>query len=206
MSSDDLNIKIYTLQDIAKEEKMPALTPEQIEAKLLELKDKLPQIVISELEQNLKKVSVTEDQFKEIIARVMQIYSSAAYASELEKINQRLNELDNSVSYFVKYLENEFQKPREVKNTIGSDIISTSILLKWVEFLLSRTGMEHLEEVLQLYVELGWIDEALSSKMLLLARALDVPVETKSSKLEAKDHIQSLIFIERLKAVNLINL
>lgn len=204
MNSDDLNIKIYTLQEIkAKEEKMQTLTPEQIEAKLLELRDKLPHTVITELEQNLKKVKVTEEQFKEIIARVMQTYTNTAFTSELEKINQRLNELDNSVSYFVKYLENEFQKP---SIEIGSDIISTSILLKWVEFLLSRTGEEYLGEVLKLYVDLGWITEALSSKMQLLARALHIPVEAKSSKLEAKDHIQSLIFIERLKAVNLIDL
>jgi archaellum component FlaD/FlaE len=154
------------------------------------------------LEQNLKKVKVTEEQCAEIIAKVMQACSASnAYASELEKINQRLNELDNSISYFVKYLENEFQKPR-VKFEIESDIISTSILLKWVEFLLSRTG-ESLAEVLQLYVELGWIDEALSSKMLILAKALDVPNQAKNSKLGAKDHIQSLIFIEKLKAVNL---
>ncbi|MEM2934231.1 MAG: FlaD/FlaE family flagellar protein [Halobacteria archaeon] len=204
MNSNELNIKIYTLQEIkAKEEKMQTLTPEQIEAKLLELRDKLPPTVITELEQNLKKVKVTEEQFKEIIARVMQAYTSTAFESELEKINQRLNELDNSVSYFVKYLENEFQKP---SIEIGSDIISTSILLKWVEFLLSRTGEEYLGEVLKTYVDLGWITEALSSKMQLLARTLHIPTEAKNPKLEAKDHIQSLIFIERLKAVNLIDL
>ncbi|MEM2924247.1 MAG: FlaD/FlaE family flagellar protein [Methanocellales archaeon] len=203
MNSDDLNIKIYTLEEIKSEgEKTHTLTPEEIEIKLLELKDKLPHTIISELEQNLKKARVTEEQFKEIIKRVMQA-SKSNFASELERINQRLNELDNSVSFFVKYLENEFQKP---SIGIGSDIISTSILLKWVEYLLSRTGEEYLGEVLKVYVELGWIDEALRNKMLLLARVLHISTEVTNFKLEAKDHIQSLIFIEKLKAVNLVNL
>lgn len=211
-------IKIYTLQEIKnqREEEMPeprrTLTAQEIEAKLAELKDKLPFSVISELEQNLKKVKVTEQQFQEIIERVTQAYESANAKDDLEKIHQKLNELDNSVSYFVKYIENEFQKPAQGKTGAatgpGSDIISTSILLKWTEFLLSRTGEEHLGEVLQLYADLGWIDEALGSKMLLMAKGLEVQQSeggrSKSSKLEARDHIQSLIFIERLRAVEMI--
>ncbi len=219
MNQEELeNIKIYTIHDI---EKSPAadqtdvlLSTDLIEEKLSRLESRLPPDVISELEQNLKKVMITEKQCDEIIERVIQAYESVAGGNDLEKIHQKLNELDNYVAYFQQYLENQFQKPAKGSNKnadgkwIETDIISVSILLKWIEFLLSRTGEENMGEAVQLYLELGWIDEALGNKMLLIAKGLAAPqneeIKNKSSKLSAKDHIQSLIFIERLKAIELV--
>lgn len=75
----------------------------------------------------------------------------------------------------------------------------TSIyLLNWIEFLMEKVGRNNLHEVLEYYIEIGWISEEVSKKMMTFANGIDYYVERPTWKLLPEDHTKSLMFIEQL--------
>ncbi|MFH0903945.1 MAG: FlaD/FlaE family flagellar protein [Methanobacteriota archaeon] len=73
------------------------------------------------------------------------------------------------------------------------------ILLNWIEFLMEKVGRNNLFDVLEYYMEIGWIGEDVSSKMMAYASGIDYFVERPSWKLLPEDHTKSLLFIEQLR-------
>ncbi|MDP3103819.1 MAG: FlaD/FlaE family flagellar protein, partial [Candidatus Methanoperedens sp.] len=73
------------------------------------------------------------------------------------------------------------------------------ILLNWIEFLMEKVGRNNLFDVLEYYIEIGWISEEVSSKMMAYASGIDYFVERPSWKLLPEDHTKSLLFIEQLR-------
>ncbi len=73
------------------------------------------------------------------------------------------------------------------------------ILLSWIEFLMEKVGRNNLVDVLEYYVEIGWIGEGVSSKMMVYANGIDYYVERPTWKLLPDDHTKSLLFIEQLR-------
>jgi len=73
------------------------------------------------------------------------------------------------------------------------------ILLNWIEFLMEKVGRNNLFDVLEYYMEIGWISEDVSSKMMAYASGIDYFVERPSWKLLPEDHTKSLLFIEQLR-------
>ncbi len=73
------------------------------------------------------------------------------------------------------------------------------ILLNWIEFLMEKVGRNNLFDVLEYYIEIGWISEEVSSMMMAYASGIDYFVERPSWKLLPEDHTKSLLFIEQLR-------
>jgi flagellar protein FlaD len=73
------------------------------------------------------------------------------------------------------------------------------ILLNWIEFLMEKVGRNNLFDVLEYYMEIGWISEDVISKMMAYASGIDYFVERPSWKLLPEDHTKSLLFIEQLR-------
>ncbi len=73
------------------------------------------------------------------------------------------------------------------------------ILLNWIEFLMEKVGRNNLFDVLEYYIEIGWISEDVSSMMMAYASGIDYFVERPSWKLLPEDHTKSLLFIEQLR-------
>ncbi len=73
------------------------------------------------------------------------------------------------------------------------------ILLNWIEFLMEKVGRNNIVDVLEYYVEIGWISEEVSSKIIDYANGIDYYVERPTWKLLPEDHTRSLFFIEQLR-------
>lgn len=73
------------------------------------------------------------------------------------------------------------------------------ILFNWIEFLLDKVGKNNFINILEYYIEIGWISEEVCSKMTDYANGIDYYVEKPTCKLMPEDHIKSLMFIEQLK-------
>ena len=82
---------------------------------------------------------------------------------------------------------------------VPENAISNAILLKWVEFLLETVGHQNLPEVLDYYVDIGWISEKVTMKLLAYASGMVAPRGRAREKLSTKDHLRSLLFIEKLR-------
>ncbi len=87
---------------------------------------------------------------------------------------------------------------------VPSDPESVIVLMKWLQFLIDRCGRSHLPEILEYYVDIGWISD--EAKIRLIDYSNGITEENKEgvsnkkiSNLPSKDHIQSLIFIQKLK-------
>jgi archaellum component FlaD/FlaE len=135
--------------------------------------------------------------------RVAQIEASiSALKQNSQEITQKINGLDNSVSCLIQHFEKQFQDPKPFSrlSRVDGDVFITSILLKWLEFILGKVGEENLSNLLKVYVDLGWINEDIQARMLAFSGILFVPnSEEKRAKLQVKEHIQSLLFIEKLR-------
>jgi flagellar protein FlaD len=88
-------------------------------------------------------------------------------------------------------------------NWISSEPNSVIVLMKWLQFLIDKVGKENLVDVLDYYVDVGWISEKIISNLIDYSEGITentkVDEKKKLSDLQAKDHIQSLLFIQRLK-------
>ncbi len=85
----------------------------------------------------------------------------------------------------------------------GRDLESEEVILKWALFLVERVGKEGLESVLDYYVDLEWIDEALQDRIMGVARGMSFPPvhgegKKASWKMDADDHVESLGYIKRI--------
>ncbi|MDD5473800.1 MAG: FlaD/FlaE family flagellar protein [Candidatus Methanoperedens sp.] len=74
------------------------------------------------------------------------------------------------------------------------------ILVNWIKFLMEKVGRNNLEDMLDYYVEIGWISEKVSSVMAKYAEGIDYYIEKPKSDILPDVHTKSLLFIEMLKA------
>ena len=86
---------------------------------------------------------------------------------------------------------------------LPDDVLSIMIAMKWVEFLIEKVGITNLPEVLEFYCDLGWISEEVLTKLIKYAKGTKPFHEDMDwkpeEKLTARDHMLSLLFIERLR-------
>ncbi len=87
--------------------------------------------------------------------------------------------------------------------SIDNKAETSIILLNWIEFLLEKVGRNNLSEVLEYYIDIGWISEEVCEKMIAYANGIDYYVERPTWKLLPDDHTKSLMFIEQLKGKKL---
>jgi flagellar protein FlaD len=88
---------------------------------------------------------------------------------------------------------------------IPNDPESVIVLMKWLQYLIDKCGRSNLSTILEYYVDIGWISQ--DAKMSLMDYSQGITEENKRidaikkevSNLPSKDHIQSLLFIQKLK-------
>ncbi len=117
-------------------------------------------------------------------AQPFQAQQTAHYAVAQQTAPQYFEE-DEGMEVRLSYLDN---RPE-----------TSIILLNWIEFLMEKVGRNNLFDVLEYYIEIGWISEEVSSKMMAYASGIDYFVERPSWKLLPEDHTKSLLFIEQLR-------
>ncbi len=86
---------------------------------------------------------------------------------------------------------------------IPSNTKSMMFLLKWIEYMIERVGYSGLEDVLDYYVDIGWISESVMFDILRYAKGIRLYHESSDWRpvgyMNVQDHIMSLLFIEALK-------
>jgi len=87
---------------------------------------------------------------------------------------------------------------------IPGDTESVIILMKWLQSLIDKCGRPNLSNILDYYVDIGWISDDV--KISLIDYSQGITGEEKFEKtakeisdLPSKDHIESLLFIQKLK-------
>lgn len=103
------------------------------------------------------------------------------------------------------YQEKESLQPLQ---TIPSDPESIIIVMKWLSFMVDRIGKRSLPDVLGYYVDIGWISDDVRLDLINYSKGIiedpNAPfTQNDTNHLPTKDHLQSLLFIQKLKGIHL---
>ena len=142
----------------------------------------------------------------------------------IEKLETRINNLENLLSekQDTKIVTtNDIKLPdgKEINTNwtleplteIPNDPESVVILMKWLQYLIDKCGRENLSNILDYYVDIGWISQ--DAKINLIEYSHGITDEGKKGEhttttkkindLPSRDHIQSFVFIQKLKGIQL---
>ncbi len=93
--------------------------------------------------------------------------------------------------------------PRTFLDKIPKNTSSMMFLLRWIEHLIERVGYSGIEDVLDYYVDIGWISEDVMFDILKHAKGIRLYHENADWRpagyMSVHDHLMSLLFIEALK-------
>ena len=207
---DQLEKRIDTI--IQKPPEIPANIKEEYDIKfkalegsleeLTQLLDSTPlnqEVVIKNVaEQVMERIRPMIEQIKPMIEQQMQQTASNVSSSTTPPDNRATIDAIDTISSNQRY-NDENVKLQYLDNKAETSII----LLNWIEFLLEKVGRNNLSEVLEYYIDIGWISEEVCEKMIAYANGIDYYVERPTWKLLPDDHTRSLMFIEQLKGKKL---
>jgi len=150
------------------------------------------------------------------------------FMNKIEQLQQKIDlleqekKLTNSQKDIHEYSSNDFEVPYDKNistdhltvnplDSIPSNPESIIVLMNWLQYLVNRCGHENLADVLDYYVEVDWITDDVKISLLEYATGItegenakkdsgsDKQDNKKTSNLPSKDHIQSYLYIQRLK-------
>ena len=214
------------LSTLVKKNKLNSRISEKLKTKLKEkniklTKDQLHKLVnkINEI-MNKQKDSV-ESQDKSI-KPPQKNENMQKLVESIETLEERLTDLEQNLDKkdfkkeSAKFVKTDDIKVDENINIPTSEINlepltevpnnpeSVIILMKWLQYLIDKCGRDNLSNILDYYVDIGWISE--DAKISLIDYSHGITEENKEadsnkniSDLPSKDHIQSLVFIQKLK-------
>jgi flagellar protein FlaD len=89
---------------------------------------------------------------------------------------------------------------------IPNDPESVVVLMKWLQYLVDKIGKTHLPDALGYYVDIGWISDDVRLDLMKYSNGITeetsgIGTRKESSNLPAKDHLQSLLYIQKLKGL-----
>jgi flagellar protein FlaD len=111
---------------------------------------------------------------------------------------------DIQITGKTEFPEGDIQPLEQVPN----DPESIVVLMKWLQYLVDKTGKNNLPDVLGYYVDIGWISDDVRLDLINYSKGITEGENTagtrkESANLPTKDHLQSLLFIQKLKGIHL---
>ena len=83
---------------------------------------------------------------------------------------------------------------------------SIVVLMKWLQYLVEKTGKNNLPDVLGYYVDIGWISDDVRLDLLEYSKGItedQTSTGAHTAHLPTRDHLQSLLYIQKLKGIQL---
>ena len=103
---------------------------------------------------------------------------------------------------------NQNQYPMAPLTEITNDPEHIVVLLKWLQYLIEKIGNDQLPTLLDYYVDIHWISENVCMDLLKYAKGITIGENEKTkqhhpSNFTMIDHLQSLLYIQKLKGTAL---
>jgi archaellum component FlaD/FlaE len=140
---------------------------------------------------------------------------------EVEKLNKRMKVVEESSLEGVKGITGKLVRAKDLRTfnpaetpeeamqpleQIPNDPENIVVIMKWLQYLVDKTGKNNLPDILGYYVDIGWISDNVRLDLIDYSKGLieqPTPTNAHSSQLPPRDHLQSLLFIQKLKGVQL---
>lgn len=142
-------------------------------------------------------------------------------AEAVDQLNKRLKALEQNHIDAVKGVTGKLVRTKDITTLEPADLLqddieplervpsdpeSIVVLMKWLQYLVDKTGKTNLPEVLGYYVDIGWISDDVRLDLLNYSKGITEPQThpaPKGTHLPTRDHLQSLLFIQKLKGIHL---
>jgi archaellum component FlaD/FlaE len=139
----------------------------------------------------------------------------------VEQLNERIKIIEENRIEGVKAATGKLVKTKDIRAFEPTDILNENmqpleqipsdpenivITMKWLQYLVDRTGKNNLADALGYYVDIGWISEDVRLDLINYSKGItEEPTLTGSHPphLPTRDHLQSLLFIQKLKGLQL---
>jgi archaellum component FlaC len=122
----------------------------------------------------------------------------------VEEVEEMEQETPDGFQEITDIFDDDSEEEETEQDWGGPNLESEEWILRWTKFLIEKIGKEGLEKTLDYYVDLGWIDEDLTEKVLEIARGTAgsrIHAEGKKVtwRMDAEDHVKSLEFVRRIR-------
>jgi archaellum component FlaD/FlaE len=134
----------------------------------------------------------------------------------VENLEERISHIESGAPSDLKVVTTDDIKVNQEEweltplKDIPNDPERIIVIMKWLQFLIDKCGRDNLTNILDYYVDIGWISEDAKIRLVDFSHGItedNMEGENVSNKditnLPSKDHIQSLIFIQKLKGKEL---
>jgi archaellum component FlaD/FlaE len=180
------------------------------ELSTLVAKNILPKRIADKLEWKLKEknINLTKEQFYTLVEKI----ASFLKDYDVGKISPT-SEVQVPGATTPKLVKTEDIKTGDwdvdTLNVVPNDPESIIVLMKWLQYLIDKCGRDNLSNILDYYVDIGWISQDVKISLIDYSHGItdegrteDTPTRNVSD-LPSKDHIRSFIFIQKLKGIEL---
>ena len=200
MINDALKSFLQTKMDSA-DKSIPKFVLEELRQKILNSPTKFSKSDIEALFNNLEQ-RYSESKENSLLGKVDNLFKEI---SNVEKMLSGEGTKKKSAEPEVETAQVQARYPwkshRKAKlETLGDDVISLMVALRWLEFLLDNYGPENTMDVLDYYESIGWISNSVKEQMIKFTKmtGLISPVQEYKIKPSIQDHIVTMLFIEKL--------
>ncbi|MFA5101912.1 MAG: FlaD/FlaE family flagellar protein [Candidatus Thermoplasmatota archaeon] len=140
----------------------------------------------------------------------------------IEQLNQRIKIIEEQRIDGVRGVSGKLVRTKDIKTFddttdllagnlqplehIPGDPESIVVIMKWLQYLVDRTGKNALAGALGYYVDVGWISEDVRLDLINYSKGITEDPAQEGNRpphLPTKDHLQSLLFIQKLKGIQL---
>ena len=184
----------------------------------------VPKKIADKLGEKLieKKVKINKEQLRMLVTKIMDIIKNQkgpsvqnqdmhTFVEAIERLEERISNLETGGKTTGYVTTDDINVPgtsgldMDPLLKVPGDPESVIVVMKWLQFLIDKCGHSKLNEVLDYYVDIGWISDDAKISLLDYSSGI-IEDESKSenikigaSELPSRDHIQSLMFIQKLK-------
>jgi flagellar protein FlaD len=209
---------------------IPSKLAEKLENKLkerkVEITEKQFNSLIEKIQDILSSYSKNGKPVEKKDSIKKEIPSTPKNDEDMQKIINTVEELKEKISYLEKgtssdpkiVTTDDIKVPKVITGNepswnvdplteIPNNPERVIILMKWLQYLIDKCGRLNLNNILDYYVDIGWISD--EAKMNIIDYSQGITEKEKKEEttkkqitdLPSKDHIQSLIYIQKLKGM-----
>lgn len=167
------------------------------------------------------KKEVVKEEKKPLSDRPVQTTDMKTLAEMVEQLNERMKVIEEHRIEGIKGVTGKLIKTKDIKTLEPADILeegmqpleqipsnpeSIIVIMKWLQYLVDKTGKNNLPDVLGYYVDISWISDDVRLDLLSYSKGITedpAQVGTRSPHLPTRDHLQSLLFIQKLRGAEL---
>ena len=216
------------LSTIVEKKILPPKIAEKIQKKLKEKDIKISKEQLYKLVEKIQDIMYTYEKIDHPESKKTEIQKENTDMKKLvetiEKLGERIKTIEENQFEGIKGITGEIVKTKDIKTVEKADVSlqgemeplievpkdpeNVVVLMKWLQYLVDKLGKNHLPDVLGYYVDIDWISDDVRLDLINYSKGITDESDMKgtekaSTNLSTKDHIQSLLFILKLKGKQL---